>query len=901
MLTLTCRVLPVLVAVVGLTFPVCAQGQSPTTPQDRPTVGTTDTDTGAMTPRGTAGITGSTSRSSTPATRALSRQNSQNQRANNPQQPRSRVSQAARDALLGGQGGTQQRSRGGGSAGGAAASVVSGGKAGGGGTTLTAPKASAVTATGGGKAFEPALQRKVTYGKIPDGGEVLTLEGPMAANDFLQTISMATGWNILWSEAVEKVQLKFLITDKTPKEALKILEFHEIHYDFEPESKFLYVRTNEEWLREQYGDTEEAQFQIEHVDVKYIETALTNLLSSEGRIMSDERTKRIYVWDMKDNIEYMAETIADLDTPLKKETFRIQYAELADIEGVVSTLVSENGSLLSDVRTGQLVVWDVPNRLEQMSEAVRWLDVPVESRTFQVQHINAEDLVDVLSEMMTERGMIQVDPRFNTLVVTDLPQRIARMEETITALDRELETRTWVIDYADLDFVYDQIDMLVPEQMGSIVVNDPVHQITVTALPERLDKIEKLIGTWDIKRDQVLIEAFIVELSDEVERELSVNWSYFDAIDGNPFTMIGGSGFNTEAGGNVTAGQMPWAVPRYGELTLDENGNITRLPLTNTEGNPVIDHYGGKNLAVMLNYLDQENMATILSSPKVTVQDGEEAVFESAKNVPFVSSTTFFDSTRNTNTSSYVNRNTNRIEFIDVGTILTVWPRVTTQGDILLDISAEDSTFVDKVIVANDQQSTVPEKTVRHASTQLRVKTGETIVLGGLRRDRAAETTSRIPILGDLPGVGRIFRYPNRQSANTSLMIFITTTIVDEGTHPEAQMLMDAEEGIAAEHRHNKKNLWGRLATRISMGANEIGVSIGQSGALYSEGDQVSIDELREAVAQVGIPSAVTLVIRKHPRAPEAVVVSVMEAALEVGMKVEFDEGLGAPVIAPLP
>src|SRR5690606_16694003 len=109
---------------------------------------------------------------------------------------------------------------------------------------------------------------------------------------------------------------------------------------------------------------------------------------------------------------------------------------------------------------------------------------------------------------------------------------------------------------------------------------------------------------------------------------------------------------------------------------------------------------------------------------------------------------------------------------------------------------------------------------------------------GGLRKDRSQEVTTKTPILGDIPLIGRLFRYPNKKSANRTLLIFITPTIVDEFTYPEADMLAAADAVIASEHRHNQKTIWKRWGDKISMGRNEIGVSIGQTGALHSEGER---------------------------------------------------------------
>jgi general secretion pathway protein D len=751
-----------------------------------------------------------------------------------------------------------------------------------------------ISVIGGGGAYEPAFDREIVYGDVPEEGEQITfLEGPMALTEFLQTINLATNWTILLSEEAQSVQLPFfVIVEKTPREAMETLKFNKIYYEFDPHTKYLYIMTVTEWLNREYAKVQSHEFVIQHADVIYIEAVLQSLLSSRGRAISDQRTGHIFVWDTNDNLAQMIKTVELLDVPLEKRDFMVQYAELGDIEGVLNTMLSPNGSILADSRTGQIFVWDIPSKLEQIQLAVQRLDVPVQSQTFHIQHINAEDIVDSIEVLMSERGLIQVDPRYNTIVITDLPARIEKMAEMITTLDRELETRTWLIKYADINFVADMIEPLIPPEMGEIIVNEDVHQITLTGLPTRLDQVDALITTWDIKRRQVLIEAYIVEVGVDVEHQFNVNWSYFDSSGSAPIAIHTGSGFTNVAtpsgsGETMSIGQLPYSIPAYGNLELDSSGNVVRPILENINGDQVIDRYAGNRLAVTLNYLDKQNKATILSSPRVVVQDGEEAIFENATRVPYVSASTYFGG-YTSDISRY--NNTNRVEFIDVGTILRVYPQITEDNNILLDVSAEDSTFRDKTIVANDQESTVPEKTVRRAETQLRVASGETVVLGGLRRDRSSKATTRTPFLGDLPLVGRLFRNPIKSAQANTLLIFITTTVVDEFTHPESNELARAIENVGEDVRHNTKNFWGRISDNIAKGKREIGVSVGQSGALHSEGQKVTMEELREAFFAIRIPASVTVVIRQHPRAPADVVSEVTEAAMEANLKVDFDQ-----------
>jgi len=770
--------------------------------------------------------------------------------------------------------------------GGGAAGGAAGG--GGGGATLSKGGASTVNVVGEGS-FEPILNKPVVYGEVPEEGEMITyLEGPMTVGEFVNSIHLATEWNVLATEAARVINLEFIIANKTPKEALEVLKFYDLVYDWDEDSKFLKVYTKDEWLEEKYGEPEAHEFIVKNADVLYMESLLTSLLSSTGRIVTDQRTGRIYVWDTPDNLQQMSETFEAVDVPLKRQEYNVQHADLADIEAVVTGLLSPNGSVLSDARTGQLIVWDGPATLKQVSDAVERLDVPVESRTYQIININAEDLVENLEVLLSARGMIQVDPRFNALVITDLPTRLEKMENVIKTLDRELETKTWTIQYADPDFIADQIELYIPSEMGEVVVNFDVHQVTVTGLPERIAKVDEMITQWDIPRQQVLIEAFIVEVGTDVQREFNINWSYFGNINGNPVIFSqgeGSKGIGDRDENPVTFGQLPYGVPLYGGLQLNEEGQITRPVVTDLDGETVFDRLAGNKIAATLDYLDQKDKVRILNSPRVVVQDGEEALFQNATQVPFVSGSTNFNNSSVNNFST-----SNRVEFIDVGTILSVMPRVSEDSNILLDVTAEDSTFTEKVIISNNLSSTVPEKTTRGAETQLRVHSGDTVVLGGLRRDKASDSVSKVPVLGDLPLVGQVFRSPKKESRQSDLMIFLTATIVGEKTHPEAQALEEVERDIYDQVRTEQKDTWGRLSDKLSDGDNEIVVAIGQGGNIHSEGEPFSIEQIKALFTTLGSDSMKLIVIRPHPRAPQRVVDAVHDAAIAEGLKVELDQ-----------
>lgn len=693
-----------------------------------------------------------------------------------------------------------------------------------------------VTGSGGGDGirvreagnFDPVQSLPVKYEDVPAVGEAITLSGPMAARDFLDAISIATDWNILASKGVDAFQLQFWINEMSPRDALEILKFHGLYYKFDRETNFLYVMSREEYLSETYGAVVEEEFLVRHTDV-------------------------------------------------------------ADAESIITALLSPVGRMILDARTGKIYVYDTETNLEHMRKAMERLDVPMETRTIALKYIDAEEVAISLEDMLTEQGELRIDPRSNTIMVTDLPARQEKIAALVQKLDRQLESRLWTLNYADPFDIADMIADLVPEEMGTITVNEPLHQIIVKAIPERLTEIDEQIAMLDRKRPQVQIEAYLVSLNSTTSREFGIDWSYFETIGDSVVGLLRGAPTPNltppGSGTRLSVGQLPEAltVPR-----VTAGGAFA--PAVGLDGNPIIGGFRGDNLSAVLNYLEAIGDATIHTHPRVTVQDGEEAIFENITRVPFVTASDFRPVA--TAGGGFGNQAINRIDFVDVGTILSVLPRITTERSIVLELSAEESTFVFRDIVGQGQLSTVPEKSQNRAETIVEVADGQTIVIGGLRSSNVRKSVDKIPFLGDLPIFGRLFRTTSKEHKHNDLMIFVTPTLVDERTHPEAEHLAQMDEELAIEARHDSKGAFGRAYANVTHRENELLVSIGQTGALHANGERRTLRSLKKIMASTGRKRGglARVVIRRHPRAPQDVVMAVTEMAMEARLKIEFDD-----------
>ncbi len=742
---------------------------------------------------------------------------------------------------LGGQGGGSRgrttSGGGGGRTGGAASAPVV--------TIIGDGQGGAVRVVSGGKDdFEPFLNRLVEYGPLPKLEEDITMSeiGPLPVSEFVTTVMETTGWNVSLSKESAAQVLNFYGGEMTPEQAMKLLQLNDIYYEYDQSSGWIDIKTVEEFLREKYGAIIEEVFSIEHMAMEDMEEALTALSSPEGMIMVDDRTSTIIVRDTADNLEAMRQTVYGLDHER-------------------------------------------------------------ESRAFTLRYIDTEALIDSIETILSGSGEVQFDARTNVLVVTDLKSRQNRIEAMVKQFDRELITQDWTLNYADPLFVADELSLLVPQDMGSITVNELTRQVSVTATRERIDLIDERIKTWDRKLKQVQIQAYLVTASSTVARNLGVNWSYFGMSGDDPIAFQVGSQATSpfgvrppdSAGQQLGLGQLPTIVSVGGG---DDGGGDTgdgtvAKIISDAAGNPVIRNIVGGDVSATLDFLETNGDVTVLAQPRVTVQDGQEALFGNTTQVPYAQSSTSsgvnnFGGIPGQNFGGYPSRS--QITFIDVGTVLSVYPIISEEQNILLDISAEDSSFVIVNVLGSSQINTVPQKTENRIETQVMVHDGSTILIGGLRTSNFSDSVDKVPFFADIPLLGSLFRSTKKDHVHNELLVFITPTIMDEYTQPESMRLARADASIAETMRYDDKNAFARAADRLTGGHTEVLVAIGPSGELFVDNKIVTLKELRRRFFQYPDPTTTRVVIRKYPGAPSTVVTDLTEIAMEAELEVEFDD-----------
>ncbi|MFO8013897.1 MAG: hypothetical protein R6X20_11410 [Phycisphaerae bacterium] len=175
------------------------------------------------------------------------------------------------------------------------------------------------------------------------------------------------------------------------------------------------------------------------------------------------------------------------------------------------------------------------------------------------------------------------------------------------------------------------------------------------------------------------------------------------------------------------------------------------------------------NLASTFNALQREGRMDVLSRPYILTSDNQEATITVGQEVPFIRNSRLTEEGQTINT----------IEYEDVGIILTVTPHINPHGLVIMDVAPEISSITDTTVpISETVNATVYAK--RSAATQVAIHNGQTIVIGGLMEDRIVDSVRKVPILGDIPLLGELFKSTNKDTTKTELLIFLTPHVADD-------------------------------------------------------------------------------------------------------------------------
>jgi len=291
-----------------------------------------------------------------------------------------------------------------------------------------------------------------------------------------------------------------------------------------------------------------------------------------------------------------------------------------------------------------------------------------------------------------------------------------------------------------------------------IVEDDKNNQIVVTGTERQLSKVESILDTFDIKKKQILIEAYIVNAKDTFERKLGArvgaNYVKTPSNKDGP-EQISGIASGTPGG---TANTSTAGLSASGLALGTSAGSLADFSFSGTSGIGIIGRIGMARLKVEINALETEGVSETISNPKVYAMDGEEANITQGQQIPY----TVAGGANIASSTLFVNANLN----------LKVKPKIIGNGKILLDIDLTNDT------AGTAAANTAPPIDKQHFKSKITIDDRSIAVLGGVYGTTKSNAVSKTPLLGDLPFLGNLFKQTDKQDDKTQLLVFITVTII---------------------------------------------------------------------------------------------------------------------------
>ena len=468
------------------------------------------------------------------------------------------------------------------------------------------------------------------------------------------------------------------------------------------------------------------------------------------------------------------------DNTLETQVLKINYVQAATLVPVLKPMMSNGSRLLAYAQSNYLVVSDIRSNIVRLRALIKKMDDPEQSlvEVINLQHISAAEAVHIAGQLkqLQKQDISLVEDGLNNRVIVS-GSGIARtaFKNMLKALDLPSTKKGGVeviyLDYARASEMKPIIESMLKSDVFlrlagesggqkkstanyQIATDDLNNALIVAASSAVIREVKGVVGKLDRARPQVLIEAVIAELSEDQAKNLSANLIYTSKNRGGYLTNFDGL-LSTLLGaglGNPTEESVASSLSQLPKSTLGVAGDFDSVP--------------GKGMGILIQALKTDGSTNILSTPSVVTLDNEEAILSVGEEVPFVTGS--FSSISNNNSNSNPFTTVNREE---VGVMLKVTPQISKGNAVRLEIEQESS----KVKSGEPGLQTTSKSTMQ---TNVMIQDGELLILGGLIEDQSGNTESKVPLLGDIPLLGRLFRSSSKTDQQSVLMMFIRPTII---------------------------------------------------------------------------------------------------------------------------
>lgn len=421
----------------------------------------------------------------------------------------------------------------------------------------------------------------------------------------------------------------------------------------------------------------------------------------------------------------------------------LDHAKAGEVSQELNLIKTKIGKIIINDRTNMLVLIDTPAGIEAMTTVISEFDIPVATKVFELEYTDVLSIEEKIKDLLSATGKLTLDISTNKIIVTDSAMNVNSIEKLVREYDvaTKLVTRMYHLNYAIFSEVEEKVADILTKDIGKIVSDERTSTITVTDLMINIPRVDNLVRILDQKEKQVMIDAKIIQVQLNDEFQMGINW---EAL------------FEGEFGG------LNW-----------EHMFSKTISAGTTLAFGVID---AKGVLGAIQFLKTVGKTNLLAEPRIVTINNKTASIHVGTNEAYITS----DVTQNDNTTTI----TPNVEFQQVGIKLSVTPRINEEGFILMEVKPEVSSVARVVELFNDRGqkiSEVPIVKTTETETTVLVKSGKTLILGGLIDDTLAKNENRVPIIGTIPILGAFFRNRDKKLDKFELIVFITPTIISGG------------------------------------------------------------------------------------------------------------------------
>ncbi|MDD5092500.1 MAG: secretin N-terminal domain-containing protein, partial [Candidatus Wallbacteria bacterium] len=431
------------------------------------------------------------------------------------------------------------------------------------------------------------------------------------------------------------------------------------------------------------------------------------------------------------------------------EIIKLNYAEAQDVQSLIEPYKDKTGSIKIDKRTNTILINTSLESMRKIKNLLAEIDIQSEKtmktvRIFSLKYVDPKQVESIINTLKSAEGILQFNPLDGTIVAVDFIENIGKIQSYLEMLDvpvesKQIKTEIYNVRYAKSEDLIKLLQSEVfkqHEQYKNILyTNDTrTNSLILSGNPSNLLSLKRYIKKLDSRIRQVVIAGRIIEVNLDDKHSEGVNWQKL--IPRNPTDK------------DVSEDNL------LRSLLFDESSNAYTLAFR-------FGTLDNEQFNAVLNALKTQSNVKVVSNPTITTLDNSEARILVGEKIPFEETTT-----TSTGTSS-------KVTFKDVGITLVVTPIISADNYVTLKVHPEISQQ------SGTTTSGEPIIGTTEADTQVLIRNGDTLVIGGLVKETVSTLQNKIPLLGEIPGLGRLFKYSQMTKDRVETIIFITPTIVE--------------------------------------------------------------------------------------------------------------------------